>query len=192
MVYYPKSKYTPNLYSAGDLAYKDSKVPYNGYYFQTVDGKTFTGRYPGDGNNVELESLSNNLFNTAETFEDNNPEDPRFYPENAEYSALKKVTFNRGISQTPEQYYPQLTSQDYELGEIQRYFAKKSNENVFYETRALIQNIYYISFSLPWTIAGVREQVYNTNKSIVELKEQNFNAFGLGAFLKGNYLQFYK
>jgi len=192
MIYYPKSKYTPNLYSAGDLAYKDNKTPYTGYYFKAIDGKTFTGRYPGDGDNIELTSLANNLFNQADSFEENNPEDPRFYPENSAYSTLKKVTFNRGIYSTPEEYFPQLTPQDYELGEFQRYFAKKSNENIFYETRASIQNVYYISFSLPWKLTGTKEAVYNTNKSIVELKEQEFNAFGLGIFLKGNYLQFYK
>lgn len=193
MVYYPKSHITSNLYSNGELAYKDTLAPYTGQYFSTFDNKFFTGNYPGDGSNLELVNLNSApSFPTPETFEDNNPEDPRFYPENQDYSTLKKVQYNQGISQTPVSFYPTPSIQYYEMGEFTRYFSKKANEEVYYETSSLFKNNLYIGFSLPWKLTGDRDVVFEVNKGIVELKQQQFKALGLGAFLKFNYIQYYK
>ena len=193
MVYYPKSHITSNLYSNGELAYKDTLAPYTGQYFSTFDNKFFTGNYPGDGSNLELVNLNSTPSSpTPETFEDNNPEDPRFYPENQDYSTLKKVQYNQGISQTPVSFYPTPSIQDYEMGEFTRYFSKKANEEVYYETSGLFKNNLYIGFSLPWKLTGDKDVVFEVNKGIVELKQQQFKALGLGAFLKFNYIQYYK
>ena len=61
MIYYPKSHITPSLYSNGELAFKETNTPYTGYYFSTLDNKNFTGRFPGDGNNQELISVTNQI-----------------------------------------------------------------------------------------------------------------------------------
>lgn len=193
MIYYPKSHITPNQYSNGELAYKASNQPYTGKYFKTYDNKFFTGNYPGDGNNLELTPITpRGNFNNPESFENNTPEDPRFYPENIEYSTLKKLQYNKGITQPPTPFYPQPSTADYETGEFQRYFAKKTNELLFVETSDSINNKYYISFSLPWKLTGDKDEVYRINKDIVELKEFKLKVRGLGAFLKFNYLQFYR
>jgi len=193
MIYYPKSHITPNLYSNGDLAYKDTLQPYTGNYFSTFDNKFYTGNYPGDGNNIELISLQTfPNYPTPESFEDNNPEDSRFYPENSEYSTLKNIRYNKVISQTPTPFYPQPSIADYKTGEFTRYFTKKANEQIFIETSDLINNKYYISFSIPWKLTGDKEQVYNVNKNIVELKEFKLKLRGFGDFLKRDYLKFYK
>jgi len=193
MVYYPKSHITSNLYSNGELAYKDTLAPYTGQYFSTFDNKFWTGNGGGDGSNLELVNVNSApAFPTPETFEDNNPEDPRFYPENQDYSTLKKVQYNQGISQTPVSFYPTPSIQDYEMGEFTRYFSKKANEEVYYETSGLFKNNLYIGFSLPWKLTGDRDVVFEVNKGIVELKQQQFKALGLGAFLKFNYIQYYK
>jgi hypothetical protein len=193
MIYYPKSHITPNLYSNGELAYKDTLAPYTGQYFSTFDNKFFTGNYPGDSSNLELVNLNSApSFPTPELFEDSNPEDSRFYPENQEYSTLKKVQYNQGIITTPIQFYPSPSIEDYETGEFIRYFSKKSNEEVYYETNSFFKNKLYIGFSLPWKLTGSKDQVFKVNKGIVELKQQQFKAFGLGAYLKFNYIQYYK
>lgn len=193
MIYYPKSHITPNLYSNGELAYKDTLAPYTGQYFSTFDNKFFTGNYPGDGSNLELVNLNSApSFPTPESFEDNNPEDPRFYPENQDYSILKKIKYNQGISKPPLPFYSSPTTEDYKTGEFTRYFSKKSNEEVYYETIAPFQDKLYISFSLPWKLTGDENSVFEVNKGIVELKQRQFKAFGLGAFLKFNYIQYYK
>ena len=193
MIYYPKSHITPNLYSNGDLAYKDTLQPYTGNYFSTFDNKFYTGNYPGDGNNIELVSSQTfPKYPTPESFEDNNPEDSRFYPENSEYSTLKNVRYNKGISRTPTPFYPQPSIADYKTGEFTRYFAKKANEQIFIETSDLVNNKYYIGFSIPWKLTGDKEQVYNVNRNIVELKEFKLKLRGFGDFLKRDYLKFYK
>ena len=193
MLYYPKSYITPNLYSNGELTYANSSTSYTGYYFSTIDNKLYSGRFPGDGDNQELTSLNtSNISLSVEEFESSNPEDSRFYPENFTYSELKKVKYNQGLTPPPNQYYPKPSEQVYEIGEFQRYFAKKTNEHVFYETATLVNNKYYIGISLPWKIKGDKDVVYNTNKNIVELKEQQLQISGLGAYLNFNYLEFYK
>jgi hypothetical protein len=193
MIYYPASHITPNLYSNGELAYKDTLAPYTGQYFSTFDNKFFTGNHPGDGSNLELVNLNSvPSFPTPETFEDNNPEDPRFYPENQDYSTLKKVQYNQGISQTPISFYPSPSTQDYETGEFTRYFSKKSNEEIYYETSDIFKNNLYIGFSLPWKLTGDKDTVFEVNKGIVELRQKQFKALRLGAFLKFNYIQYYK
>ena len=191
-MYYPKSHITPNLYSNGELAYKNSNVSYIGYYFSTLDNKTFTGKYPGDGDNLELTPIQDQPYSSAEEVEGHTPEDFRFYPQNAAYSKLNKVSYGKGLSQSPTPFYPQLTEQDYQLGEFTRYFSKKSNEEIYYETSDLFKNSLYIGFSLPWVISGEKLQVQKVNENIVKLKEQQYSISGLGAFLNYNYLQFYK
>ncbi len=193
MIYYPKSHITPNLYSNGDLAYKDTLSPYTGQYFSTYDNKFFSGNYPGDGPNIELLNLSVTSpgLNTT-TFEDQNPEDSRFYPQNLEYSLLKKVQYGKDVTPTPNDFFPNPSNNDYETGEFTRYFSKKINEVVYYETSDLFQNNLYIGFSLPWKLTGDKENVYQINKNIVGLKEQQYSVSGLGDYLKHNYLKFYK
>jgi hypothetical protein len=192
MIYYPKSHITPNLYSNGNLSFKDTQNPYTGYYFAAVDGKNFTGRFPGDGNNLELIPTLEQSYPSVEEVEGHTPEDPRFYPKNATYSRINNVKYGVGIKNPPIPFYPQPTTQDYELGEFTRYFTKKINNEIYYETSDLYKNSLYISFSLPWSIRGGKEDVYHTNKNIVELKQQQNNVSGLGDFLKHNYLKFYK
>ena len=193
MIYYPKSHITPNLYSNGELAYRDTLAPYTGQYFSTFDNKFFTGNYPGDGSNLELVNLNSApSFPTPETFEDNNPEDPRFYPQNQDYSTLKKVQYNQGISFTPITFFPSPSTEDYKTGEFTRNFAKKANEEIYYETSSPFKNKLYIGFSLPWKLTGDKDKVFEINKNIVELKQTQFTAFGLGAYLKFNYIQYYK
>lgn len=194
MVYYPKSHITPNQYSNGAMTYKGSSTFYTGYYFSTYDNKVFTGRYPGDGDNLELTypNSIDGIINDTALFEGLTPEDTRFLEGNDVYSVLKKVKPNQNISSPPTPYYPIPTQQDYEAGEFQRYFAKKTNENIYYETRGIVNNSFYFSIELPWQIRGNKEEVYNTNKNIVRLKEQENNVVGLGVFLNFDYLQFYK
>lgn len=189
-MYYPKSHITPNLFSNGDLYLKGSNQPYKGYYFSTFDGKNFTGRFPNDGNNLELTKSPNTESTniTGEEFDDY-----RFATkDNALFSHLNQISTTTPTPSLPNPFYPQPSSQDYELGEFRRYFAKKTNENLYYETSGLFQNSLYIGFYIPWVISGNKEQAYNTNKSLVELREKELGITQFGDYLKHNYLKFYK
>ena len=191
MIYYPKSHITPNLYSNGETSLLDG-TPYTGYYFSTLDNKLFTGRYPGDGNNLELTLLNFSNIDNVESFEENNPEDPRFYPENIEYTNLRDIEFNKNLTPSPIPFYPQPNTQDYQLGEFTRYFSKKTNENRYTETSGLFQNSLYIGIQLPWLITGDKNKVARVNENMVKLREQELGITGFGFYLKYNYLKFYK
>ena len=187
-MYYPKSHITPNLYSNGDLTLKGSLNPYFGYYFSTIDKKAFTGRNIGDGENLELILPSITIGDTSDEFMDK-----RFFTSDANtYSKLTRININSSLPSKPIPTYPKPTQSDYQTGEFTRYFSKKSNENIYYETSALFENNYYIGFSLPWSIKGDKQKVAQTNKNIIELREREYSIIGLGAFLKFNYHQFHR
>ena len=55
MTYIPKNKIITNLYTnIKELAYKDTKEFYVGYYWKSYDGKYFTGKSPNDTPTREL------------------------------------------------------------------------------------------------------------------------------------------
>jgi hypothetical protein len=189
MIYYPKANITPNLYSNGEIKVQGSNDPYIGYYFATYDGKLFSGREPGDGVNLPL-SVTPIL---PDSVLESSP-DLRFEGDNEFYSTnllkLKRPFIPPVL--TPVRYYPNPSLADYQTGEIQRYFAKKVNENIYTETRGIFENNLYIGFSIPWLIAGNKDNVAQVNQRIVALKEAELKIIGLGLYLKNNYLQFYK
>ena len=189
MIYYPKANITPNLYSNGEVKIQGSNEPYTGYFFSTSDGKLYSGREPGDGANLPLSILP--------TLPDSvliSGPDLRFEGNNEFYSVnlLKLKRPYIPPSLTPVKYYPSPTENDYKTGEIQRYFAKKVNENIYTETIGLFQNNLYIGFSIPWLITGDKDNVAKVNQRIVALKEAELKIIGLGVYLKNNYIQFYK
>jgi len=191
-MYYPKSYITPNLYSNGELGYKDSNQPYTGYYFSTIDGRQFTSKFPGDGKNLELSPITFQGFDNLETLEDSTPLDSRFFYGNKSYSILKKVKYRKNLTNLPSQYFPSPSEDDYTIGEFTRFFSKKVNENIYYETQRLFTNSLYLGFSLPWLISGEENKVRLTNERIVKLREQELGISGLGLYLKFDYLKFYK
>lgn len=189
-MYYPKSHITPNLYSNGEYSLIGASQSYVGYYFTTIDGKIFTGRFPGDGNNLELLP---SLGTSAESIIDEVTEDLRFSTrDNNLYSTLNKIKPGSPTISTPSPFYPQPTEQDYQLGEFTRYFSKKTNENKYTETSGLFQNTLYIGIQLPWLITGNKDEVSRINENMVKLREQELGISGFGFYLKHNYLKFYR
>ena len=194
-MYLPKSKYTGNLYSNGDCSLVGDNTPYIGYYFRTTDGRFYTGKYPTDGPNNELTQISSPLSSTGDSIEDSTyytNVDYRFKSSNSKYSQLKNTTRESPQLKIPTHSYDTPSEQDYQVGEFTRYFSKKINENIYYETSALFQNELYIGFSIPWLLIGGKDKVYQTNMNMVMLKEQQLIISGLGAFINFNYLKFYK
>ena len=182
-MYLPKSKYVGDLYSNGTLY--QGNTPYFGYYFKTRNALYFTGKYPGDGPNFPLTdvgSLTEEVYNVEYS-------PSEYYIVNNDINYQNTATF---IS-TPQQAFRSPTESDYKVGEYIRYFAKKTNENIYYETQTqFASNSLYIGFTVPWLLTGDKETVYNINKRMVLLKEQQLQISGLGFFLKDNYLKFYK
>jgi hypothetical protein len=202
-MYFPKSSTVNNLYSNGELVNVQTREIYTGYYYETYNEKYFAGRDPNDlKTQIELEFIPKE--DGGGGFLPPPTTDLRFSTRNnINYSNLKGEPIQLEQLQPFPNFLPLPTPQDYQIGEFQRYFAKKINEEkyteisltTFNELKAQDPKYFfsqYIQFSLPWKLTGEKEQVARTNKNIIELTERQNNVFFLGRFLKFNYLQFYK
>lgn len=186
-MYIPKSKIEANLYSSGELMVSSTKKVYYGPYFKTYDGILYSGKEPNDGVNLPLEPLPTESPNFPGII------DYRFTNKNSTYSNLvkapKEYTLNIPISFTP-----QPTNEDYQTGEITRFFAKKHNENLYYEVANDIvsSNPMYLTFNLQWLISGEENQVREANHRMVDLYMRQLPIPNFNLFLKNNYLKFWK
>ena len=186
-MYYPKNKIETNLYSNGELAIESTLQPYFGFYFKTVNGDYFTGKEPNDGDNTRL------ILTKRNPTEDvlNSPPDLRYTSKNITYTVL---TSQNEPPITPTPFFPQLSEGDYQTGEFTRYFAKKRNENIYYEIANLnvSTNPIYLTFSLQWVISGKEGLVSTINKNTVDLYMRNLPIPAFNKFLKDDYLKFWK
>lgn len=219
-MYYPKSQIKPSQFTNGDeLVEKITKSAYRGYYFKTSTNQYFTGKYPNDLPNTELELVSGTaegLGNDA-TFSDPGAED--FYipevekaTEESNYFSLPMgylisnpiTTAYSKVPRRPLQTACKPTKEDYDFGEIQRYIVKKSNNNLYIEISKkeyilfkdrspIVQFQLYIPITFPWILTGKdRKAVATLNYKTLELKEKAFKIQGLVDRYKNNYSQYYK
>ena len=171
MAYYPKNKIQQNLQTNGN-EYKTVKnfnsngIFYLGFYYKLFNGKTYTGKFPGDGDNIEIIS-------------------PTFTPS----PPVKSLT----TTNVPP-LYP--TPKDYEVGVFTRYFIKKRNEYIFDELtkdqQSNVNTTLYIPFQIQWQLVGNSDATYITNRNMVLLAEQKNNVYGFQTYLKEDYLKYYK
>jgi len=178
-MYYPKNKIQQNLQTNGNEYktinnYNNDGPFYSGYYYKLYNNKTYTGKFPGDGENKELISVST-------------PELPPSQPPSS-------------TSNIPP-LYP--TPSDYKVGAFTRYFSVKRNQPVFEEIDSNQYKLFnqrkpgipwssHKVFLLSWQLTGDKDKVGQTNKNIVILTEQREQLQGLGIYLKEDYLKYYK
>ena len=221
MAYYPLSQIKTNLYTnGGEFVFNinDPFQTYSGYYWETSDGKYFTGKTPQDIPNLEIflkPSLDYNKYPDIAT-------NPSFNyitvnggaevnggeniaggdPFILDYLALKNIS-SETIQILPT-YYPTLpTQQDYQIGEFRRYFCKKTNEIQYIEISKdqfdllvakdpqILWQLYF-PFFIPWDITGTKEQVARVNKNIVDLTMKNLRLPRFNDYLKNDYTKYYK
>jgi len=213
-MYFPKSQITPNLYTnGGEYAYASNKKEYKGYYWRLATGKVYTGKTPQDPPVELLIPITQEDYKilgpTIEIYDgdydglkENNI--TQNYDEIGvkTYSNLKSININQKF--LIPVYNPSIpTQQDYQVGEYRRYFCKKTNETIYLEInkdtydKLINKNPeiyfqYYQPFNIPWRLIGSKEQVYTTNKNIVELtmKQQKLPMFDL--YIKKDYTKYYK
>lgn len=195
MPYYPKSQVKTNLYTkGGQLQLKSTKQEYIGYYWKNSKGELFTKKNPNVGGSETLEYIPKVPSSNVNLI--------TYNKDNKIYNFLKKVNITKSFL-VPSYQKPSPVEQDYNLGNFTRYFAKKVNENIYIETSKSTYNDLkgenqkydynsYLIFTLTWTLTGNSNKVSQTNYNIITLTEQNYNITGLGAYLKFNYLEFYK
>jgi hypothetical protein len=180
MAYYPKNKIQQDLQTSGN-EYKtipnynnNYNIFYVGPYYKLYNGKTYTGKFPGDGPNDEI--IYAPLYSVIDESDSILPKTPTLIPPSI------------------PPLYP--TPKDYEVGVFTRYFIKKRNEFLFDElTKDQYSNVnttLYIPFQIQWQLVGDRDATYNTNRNMVLVVEQKNKAYGLQPYLKEDYLKYYK
>jgi hypothetical protein len=187
MPYYPKNKIKTNLITTGgeyytisdkqDFNAKDPEedgvglTTYSGYYYKLYNGKTYTGKFPGDGDNVLLEKalpLESSIPNVVQS----SSSVPPLYP----------------------------TDKDYENGMFTRYFSKKRNEYLFkeltkseYDALNKTSNIeftLYKPFFIDWMLVGFQQDILQYNFYSVKSTERKEDVLGLSEYLKNDYLKY--
>jgi hypothetical protein len=198
-MYYPKSQITTNLYTNGnkgdELYLQSDGSLYVGYYYKTSNGSYFSGKTPQDIPSVRL--IPSSLLNDTQN---NNP--------NLQYINTSQDSIDYPLFKDENILIPYTsptlpTQQDYQIGEMRRYFCKKSNEISYLEISKdtydkLIKNDssiayqYYTPFNISWLLTGNKEHVYTVNNNIVELamKQKKLPQFDL--YLKKDYTKYYK
>jgi hypothetical protein len=202
-MYFPKSQIKPNQStSGGEFIVESTGEEYVGSYFSTSTGEYYTGKNPQDQPVrllVELESKIINDQTLGTNLTPLSPTNPTIWT--WDYLGITSTPTEPPFQ--PTRIYPLPSELDYKLGEFQRYFLSKTNEPMFIEINKEQYQKYinrdetvayqlYQPLTLPWQIAGDRNQVYNTNKNIVEKTERDNRLRGFKSYFKERYDQFYK
>jgi hypothetical protein len=205
-MYYPKSQVKTNLYTnGGDFILLNNSTPYKGYYYETSNGKYFSGKTPNESPSFEIVKINPNESPTNLSTNlqvENFPIDNLYIIENG-YANSTRLSFNQTPPSPPKQSYPIVTDNDYKLGEFQRYFVKKGNEIKFIEISLEDYKKYisrdkdvmfelYTPIQINWILTGEEKQVYQVNQSIVARTEREQNLPGFTQYFRDRFTQFYK
>jgi hypothetical protein len=201
MAYYPKTKIQTGLFTNGGMVKASDLSPYVGPYYKLSTGQKYIGTdpqaftYPTQLlDPLELGStLTQGIYTEIKTSTSSTGSVNKYVQNLEENPTSQKV---------PIPYYPQPTSQSYQVGYFTRYFAKQANDTKFIEIdQTTFENLsehnneylwqLYNATELPWQISGSIENVFKTNRNIVKLEEKN-GFMGLSRFLNENYIKFYQ
>ena len=129
-MYFPKSQITTDLYTNGnEYVYAGTDKEYIGYYFQTSNGKYYTGKNPNDPPIKELVIPKSSVVNDAEEGEIGNySQEASLYLIPDAYAIASNIGTNAVPPKPPTQIITLPTEKDYDLEEYQRYFTSKDNE----------------------------------------------------------------
>ena len=208
--YYPISQIQTNLYTNGNEFYQsDTGIPYRGYYYTVSNGDTFTGTNPINGPSILLVPLKSNNSDASENDPPNEITTADLINPNLDIEIditnvlnYMDISGKVGSRDLPSPYYSTPTTNDYKNGEFQRYFAKKTNELIYIEIDKITYNKLlqqdptiafdlYNTISLLWGLIGKEEQVYQSNKKIVELAERKNNWYGFTSYFKQEFSKYY-
>jgi hypothetical protein len=205
MPYYPKSQIKTNLYAEpGVLLVESNNIPYVGYYWTNSKGEYWSGKTPQDIPNIRLIEVfdpeneeiipSINTFNISIVINT----DPS-------YNSIKNIVLGSPNNyQAIPSYSPTLpTQQDYQNGEFQRYFCKKTNEIQYIEINLdsyskliakdpQIEFSLYQPFTIAWQLTGDKQQVARVNKNTVELESKRKRLPKFNLYLKEDYTKYYQ
>jgi len=216
-MYYPKSQIQTNLYTnGGEYVIKNTTQNYVGFYYKLSNGKLYIGKSPQGLGKIEIippplvssEDITYDphYVRLATWESDPDPEidisfDPLLFDTIVlyNYSNLTKGSIDQPRL-LPTPYYSKPTPEEEELGEYQRYFAKKTNELVYLEISIETYTKFkakdpkvawdlYDCLSMPWSISDYNIDSYDNsnnnriNYNISYLIEKNNNWYGFSSYV---------
>lgn len=214
--YYPISKIKTNLITTGGELLVNG-VPYSGLYYETFDGRLFSGPNPIVGKNEPLVKASEYFKNSPDgdsrktAFSNASYNSPSSTTSQASSAIGTKKAAN--ASDSPMSYFPYPLDTDYTRGYIYRYFAKKINQSgyvteispteydEFQNGKVNYDVSMYLTAQLQWKLTGplntrrlsqydVRAGIIDTNKRLVENLDKTF--LGIKAFIGEDYTKYTK
>jgi hypothetical protein len=207
MAYYPKSQVKTNLYTNGnEYMLSTTKKEYKGYYYKTSTGKLYTGANPMLSPSFPLEPISPALDDVQE----NNS--PSALPSNVYLQKLSTTiqidpinpsatNYRPGNAQTriiPQSNLPLPTPEDRQRGFFIRYFCKKNNELIYFETTqadhdriksqdpTTAYDLYSVA-ALKWYITGDPSQVTSQNITQINQTSTANEWLGFIQYFKGDF-----
>jgi hypothetical protein len=193
-MYYPKSQISTPLYTNGNEFLLNGRN-YIGNYWINSEGNNYTGKSP--------QNPPNNLLTPILSNPTNNKIPSSYYEDNRIYYQSKNKTFELSAPLPPITSITFPTEDDYQTGEFQRYFARKRNEFKYIEINSDTYKKYvdedqgvqwqlYAPIQISWILTGKQEKVYNTNKNIVLLYQQQNNIFGFFESFRGKFTKYWE
>ena len=206
--YYPSFAIQSNLNTVGGEFLLNGQ-PYSGRYYETYDGRAFTGSTPEVGPNQLLERIP--IYVSAPGLNATNLSRKSKTDLAGKTGLIVSTATNPRIPGQPNSYYPQPTDQDYTKGYIIRYFTKKENERGFVteisqdEYNSIVNGTadyditIYQTTTILWKLTGPlnskRESQYNIIPGIIETNQRltesaNRTFLGILDFIGGDYAKF--
>jgi hypothetical protein len=177
-MYIPKNKIKTNLIAGPNQLVDINGNGYVGSYYKLSTGRIQSGKFPGDGKNIDLFEVGS------------------LTPPELKAPALPTPSNTTNILPL----HP--TPKDYEYGSFIRYFSKKRNEYLFKEISQTEYNTLnenatrlfdlYKPFYIKWMLTGNVTTVSDFNRYSILSTEEKEKVYGLNEFLKMNYTQYYK
>lgn len=204
MAYYPKSQIKSNLYTNGDEfttvenQTSNQSGNYTGYYFKTSTGKTFTGKSPTDPPNNPLYLIQPLAFaEFSDRPQNSNLITYDYIQLDTTYTSINGIN----VSQTrmiPQFSLPPPNPEDKKRGFFIRYFCKKNNELIYFETTQADHDRIksqdptmaydlYSAAALKWYITGDPSQVTSQNVTQINQAASSNGWLGFIQYFKGDF-----
>lgn len=175
-IYYTKAQVKEGLVTEGGEWMFTDNVEYIGQYHTYTTGEVFSETTFVDGKSrilipyVDVQNINqqNEIgIDTAKNFE---------------YDNIKTLNVKKSIIPNPNQIQP--TDKDIKRGWMERYFAKKVNDDIILEltkedfdnvgTENGLDSILWEKFKLRWRITGPIDEILQTNQQTIQIKSQDY------------------
>lgn len=175
-IYYTKAQVKEGLVTEGGEWMFTDNVEYIGQYHTYTTGEVFSEATFVDGKSrilipyVDVQNINqqNEIgIDTAKNFE---------------YDNIKTLDVKKSIIPNPNQIQP--NEKDVKRGWMERYFAKKVNDDIILEltkedfdnvgTENGLDSILWEKFTLRWRITGPIDEILQTNQQTIQIKSQDY------------------